>query len=409
MLMLQNELRRRIVSVDLLRGLVMIVMLLDHTREYVNAEAFLFSPTDLSKTTTALFFTRWITHFCAPTFVFLAGVSIYLQRLRGKSHARLSRFLLTRGLWLIVLEFTVVRFAIFFDIDYSLLGIAEVIWIFGASMIVMAVIVRFPITVAAALGVILIGGHNLLDSLAVSPAMSLGGAPQVTLWQALWIFLHQPGFVPLAEGATKVFVAYPLIPWVGVMSAGYALGVVFSWEVERRRKFVLWLGVAAIFAFLVLRYFNFYGDPTPWQHQNSSWFTVLSFLNTTKYPVSLLFLLMTLGPSLVFLAFAENAEGKSIVSRIILTFGRVPLFYFILQMFVAHLAGVVLGYFAGFDVGFWFTNFPFADNIKPPPGYGFSLAATYAAWIAGVVLLYPLCRWYGDLKRKSGHWLFSYL
>jgi uncharacterized membrane protein len=407
--MVSENLTKRVVSVDLLRGLVMIIMLLDHTREYVNAEAFLFSPTDLTKTTTALFFTRWITHFCAPTFVFLAGVSIYLQKLRGKSTGELSRFLLTRGIWLVVVEFTLVRFAVFFDFDYSFLGLAEVIWIFGISMILMAAIVRFPISVAAIFGLVLIFSHNLLDGFAISPAMSMAGTPPISAWQSVWIFLHQPGFVPIAGGVTKIFVAYPLIPWVGVMSAGYALGAVFSWEADRRRKFLLSLGIAAVALFVLLRYLNFYGDPAPWQHQDSAWFTVLSFLNTTKYPVSLLFLLMTLGPSLIFLALSEGAEETGLASRIVLTFGRVPLFYFILQMVVAHLAGVVLGYFAGFDVGFWFTNYPFADNIKAPPGFGFSLPTTYAAWIVGLILLYPLCRWYGNVKRKSGHWLFSYM
>ena len=173
----------RIASVDLLRGLVMIIMLLDHTREYVNAEAILFSPTDLSKTTAALFFTRWITHFCAPVFVFLAGTSIYLQRLRGKSTGTLSRFLLTRGLWLIVLEFTVVRLAIFFDVDYSFFGVAEVIWIFGVSMILMAGLVWLPTSAVAVFGLVLIAGHNLLDGFAISPAMSMAGTPPLSFGQ----------------------------------------------------------------------------------------------------------------------------------------------------------------------------------------------------------------------------------
>jgi len=401
--------KRRITSVDLLRGLVMVIMLLDHTREYVNADAFLFSPTDLTKTTTALFFTRWITHFCAPVFVFLAGTSIYLQRRRGKSTRELSRFLLARGLWLIVLEFTVVRFAIFFDLDYSLFGVAEVIWIFGVSMILMAGLVWLPTAVVAGFGLVLIGGHNLLDSLALSPAMSMTGNPPLSLGQTIWLFLHQPGFVTLFGGASKMFVAYPLIPWVGVMAAGYALGSIYGWEGERRRRLLVTVGLAAVVLFIALRAVNVYGDPSPWAPQSTGWFTVLSFLNTTKYPVSLLFLLMTLGPALIFLAAVDRANGEGLFERILLTFGRVPLFYFILQMFVAHLAGVILGYFAGFDVGFWFTNYPFADNIKPPPDYGFSLATTYAAWIAGVVLLYPICRWYGELKRRSGHWLFSYM
>jgi len=383
----------------------MIIMLLDHTREYVNADAFLFSPTDLSKTSAALFFTRWITHFCAPTFVFLSGVSIYLQRMRGKSGPELTRFLLTRGLWLIVLEFTVVRFAIFFDVDYSLLGIAEVIWIFGVSMIVMAGLVRLPVWASAAFGLVLILGHNALDRV-VPPSMG-GTAPG--FGQIIWTFLHQPGFVPIAGGATKVFVAYPLIPWVGVMAAGYALGAIYAWDGSRRRRFLTIAGSAATAAFILIRLTNVYGDPSPWKPQGAAGFTVLSFLNTTKYPVSLLFLLMTLGPAMLYLAATDRAEGKGILSRIALTYGRVPLFYFILQMFYAHLAGVVLGYIAGFDVGFWFTNYPFSETVKAPEGFGFSLATTYAAWIVGLIILYPICAWYGRMKRESGYWLFSYM
>jgi hypothetical protein len=165
----------------------------------------------------------------------------------------------------------------------------------------------------------------------------------------------------------------------------------------------------AFILFIILRAINVYGDPSPWQHQSSLWFTFLSFLNTTKYPVSLLFLLMTLGPALIFLAVVDQPKRDILIQRILLTFGRVPLFYFILQMVVAHLAGVVLGYFAGFDVGFWFTNYPFTDNIKPPLGYGFSLGVTYAAWVAGLALLYPICLWYGNIKQRSRHWLFSYM
>jgi uncharacterized membrane protein len=400
--------RSRINSVDLLRGLVMVIMLLDHTREYVNADAFLFSPTDLSKTTTALFFTRWITHFCAPTFVFLAGTSIYLQRLRGKSTRELSSFLLTRGIWLIVLEFTIVRFAILFSLDYSFFGIAEVIWIFGVSMIVMAVLVWLPVAVSAMFGMILIFGHNLLDSFSAGPTMAPpGSAPNIS--QTIWIFFHQPGMVPMFGGSTKLFVAYPLIPWVGVMAAGYALGAVYAWESARRKRFLIGIGLAAVVMFMIIRYLNVYGDPAPWQPQSTSWFTVLSFLNTTKYPVSLLFLLMSLGPALMFLGAADNSGDKGIIANILVTFGRVPLFYFILQMVVAHLAGVVLGYLAGFDIGFWFTNYPFSDTVTAPPGFGFSIGITYAAWLTGVALLYPLCRWYGALKRRSGHWLFSYM
>ena len=221
-----EKIYRRIDSIDFLRGLVMVIMLIDHTREFVHSEAFRFSPTDLSKTNVALFFTRWITHLCAPTFVFLAGTSIYLQKMRGKSTAELSRFLLTRGLWLIVLEFTVIRFSLFFNFDYSFFGLAEVIWIFGVSMIILAALTRLPIQVIAALGIGIIGLHNLFDGFAVSPAVSMAGTPAPDFLQSLWLFLHQPGFVPLTQNV-KLFVAYPILPWVGVMAAGYALGAVY--------------------------------------------------------------------------------------------------------------------------------------------------------------------------------------
>ena len=404
-----RTIRERISSVDLLRGLVMVIMLLDHTREFVHADAFVFSPTDLSKTNVALFFTRWITHLCAPTFVFLAGTSIYLQRLRGKSQSELARFLVTRGLWLIVLEFTVVRLAVFFNLDYSFFGVAEVIWVFGVSMIVMAAIIYLPVWAAGAIGVAMIALHNLFDGVTVSPATSMAGTPPLDAWQTIWLFLHQPGFVPLLDGASKLFVAYPLMPWVGVMAAGYALGAVYARESQRRRKTLYILGGAAIVLFVVIRAVNVYGDPSPWSVQASPVFTVLSFLNTTKYPASFLFLLMTLGPALLILAATDRVNGENLIARILIVYGRVPLFYFILQMFVAHAFGVVLGVLAGWDVGFLFTNFPFAADVKAPQGFGFPLWGVYVAWIAGVVLLYPVCVWYGDLKRQRKHWVFSYL
>jgi hypothetical protein len=193
------------------------------------------------------------------------------------------------------------------------------------------------------------------------------------------------------------------------MAAGYALGKVYEWDTDRRKRALLICGAVATGAFIAIRLINVYGDPAPWVSQPRPGFTFLSFLNTTKYPVSLLFLLMTLGPALLFLGLAERIRATNFVAKIAITFGRVPLFYFVLQMFVAHLAGVILGYFAGFDVGFWFTNYPFSDTVKAPEGFGFSLATTYAAWLIGLVVLYPLCLWYGNLKRRSGHWIFSYL
>lgn len=405
-----EKISRRFDSVDLLRGLVMVIMLLDHTREYVHNEALHSSPTDLSKTTVALFLTRWITHICAPTFVFLAGTSIYFQKMRGKSPAELSKFLVKRGLWLIFLEFTLIRFSLFFNFDYSFFGLAEVIWIFGVSMIILAGLIYLPVRVAAIFGIVMIALHNLLDGFQVPPATSMASTPAPDFWQTLWLFLHQPGFVPLF-GSVKMFVAYPIIPWVGVIAAGYALGAVYTWDAERRRKFLLKIGFALTILFFVIRAINIYGDPQIWSVQTNPVFTVLSFFNTTKYPASLLFLLMTLGPALMILAWTdkinENSE-KGILSRIFITFGRVPLFYFILQMFVAHGFGLLLSLLAGKSVGYLFFNFP-ASSTDAPPDAGFDLWVVYAAWFAGLLLLYPLCRWYGKIKLKRRGFPFNYL
>lgn len=399
---------QRLHSIDFLRGLVMVIMLLDHTREYVHADAFRFSPTDLSKTNVWLFFTRWVTHLCAPTFVFLAGTSIYLQLVRGRSRAEVSKFLLKRGLWLIILEFTIVRFAIFFNVDYAFLGLAEVIWVFGVSMIVLAALIFLPLRIVAAIGIGMIALHNLFDGVTVLPATAMTGTPPPNALQKILLFLHQPGFVPLFGGSVKLFVAYPLIPWIGVMAAGYALGVVYTWEAERRRRFLLRLGLALLALFVVIRATNIYGDPQIWTKQPTKTFTVLSFLNTTKYPASLLFLLMTLGASLLILAWTDNAQQKGLLNRILITFGRVPLFYFVLQMFVAHGFGVLLNYLAGKSIGYFFLNFP-ASATAAPPDAGFDLWVVYAAWLCGVVLLYPLCRWYSKVKQRRPGFPFSYL
>lgn len=402
-----KKISQRLDSIDFLRGFVMIIMLLDHVREYVHADAFKFSPTDLSKTNVLVFFTRWITHLCAPTFVFLAGTSIYLQFMRGKSRAELSKFLLTRGLWLILLEFTVIRFSMFFNLDYSFFGLAEVIWIFGVSMIVLAAIVYLPVRVAGIFGVLLIVLHNLLDGIQVPPAISMASTPPPDFCQKSWLILHQPGNVPLFDGASFMFVAYPLIPWVGVMAAGYWFGTIYQWESEPRRKFLLRLGGALTILFIVLRAVNVYGDPQLWRLQETSFFTFLSFINVTKYPSSLLFLLMTLGAAILILAWTEGMKNNSFLTRIVITFGRVPLFYFILQMFWAHGLAVLLSYLAGKDTSYLFANFP--DSAEAPPDAGFSLWVVYAVWFGGLVVLYPLCRRYAEIKKTRRGFPFSYL
>lgn len=391
-----EKLSRRIFAVDLLRGIVMMIMMLDHVREFVHAGALQSDPTDPATTTVAVFFTRWITHFCAPTFVFLSGVSIYLQKANGKSNAELSRFLWTRGLWLIVLEFTVIRFLIVFNLDYTFFGMAQVIWVIGVSMIVMALLIYLPVKIVGVAGLLMIVFHNRLD-----------GIPPPDLAQSLWIVLHQAGVIPVF-GGSQIFFAYPLIPWVGVMMAGYALGTVYDLDMEKRRKLLLILGFSATVLFAVIRLINAYGDPSAWKHFDSPIATALSFFNTSKYPPSLLFLLMTLGPALVVLALAERIDGNAVWQRVCITFGRVPMFYYFLQWIVAHLSGVLLGYLAGVDVGYLFLAL-FDMGQKAPPGHGFSLWVVYAVWIGGLILIYPLCAWFAGLKRRNKHWALSYL
>ena len=403
-----GKLKQRIYSVDLLRGIVMMIMMLDHVREFVHAGAMQSDPTDPATTTVAVFFTRWITHYCAPTFVFLAGTSIYLQKLNGKTNAELSRFLWTRGLWLIFLEFTLVRTLIVFNLDYTFFGMAQVIWVIGVSMVVMAALIYLPVAVTGAIGVVMIVFHNLLDPLSISPATAFAGAPPATLSQSIWIVLHQPGVIhPFGPSSQGLFV-YPIIPWVGVMAAGYAFGTLYGWGGERRRRVLLSLGLAITALFIVIRLINVYGDPSPWKYQETSVATVLSFLNTTKYPPSLLYLLMTLGPAILVLALTDKIDGKAVWQRVCITFGRVPMFYYLLQWAFAHTSAVLFGYFAGVDVHYLFKSILEMGQFAPP-GHGFSLAVTYADWIAGLIILYPLCHWYGNFKRRSGHWLLSYL
>lgn len=401
-----EKLKERIYSIDLLRGVVMMIMLLDHTRDFVHHGALLSDPTDLATTNVPLFFTRWITHYCAPTFVFLSGISIYLQRLNGKSNSELSRFLFTRGLWLILLEFTVVRFAIVFNLDYSFFGMAQVIWVIGVSMIAMAALIYLPVKVTGVIGLAMILLHNLLDRFQLPPNVAFSGTAD--LGQRFWLIFHQMGVVPLVSEGPVIFFAYPLIPWIGVMAAGWAFGTIYDWEAERRRKTLYIVGVAATVLFIVVRFSNLYGDPSAWSTQPSASFTILSFLNATKYPPSLLFLLMTVGPAMIVLAATDGISGKGIGQRIAITFGRVPMFFYLLQWFTAHGFGILLSLIVGKSISYFFMNFG-GNSAAAPPDYGFSLPVVYAAWIGGLIILFPLCYWYGEYKRKNKHWLLSYL
>jgi uncharacterized membrane protein len=397
----------RLESIDLLRGLVMVVMVLDHIRDYVYAGSFGLDPTDLTKTTTALFLTRWVTHFCAPVFVFLAGLGAYLQAMRGKSAHDLSRFLLTRGLWLIVLEFTVVRTGIVFNVDYSFLGGAQVIWAIGVSMLVLAGLVHFPVQAIAAFGIAVIALHNLLDGIHLQGWQGPGtAAPRA--WMKLWFILHQPNELFPLFGATGpvVLVLYPLLPWIGVMAAGYAAGTIYELDPDRRRTRLRAWGVALIVAFVALRAANVYGDPHPWALQRTPVFTLLSFLNATKYPVSLVFLLMTIGPAFLALAWLETYRGGRL-GRALICLGRVPLFFYLLQWPVAHMIALAVSYGAGQPVGRFFLNPP--ALLSDHPGTGFGLPMVYLCWALVILLLFPLCIWFAGVKqRRRDPWL-SYL
>ena len=391
--------RTRIDSVDLLRGLVMVLMLLDHSREYVHRDGLVFDPSDLSRTTVAIFLTRWVTHFCAPAFVFLAGTGVALQLARGKSKRELQRFLLTRGAWLIVLEFTLVRFVVTFDLDYAAFpGMLQVIWAIGVSMIVLAALIHLRTRWIAAIGIAIVALHNLTDPLNVAPmAVPPEGA------DAFWMVLHQPGFISVF--GVRLLVLYPVLPWIGVLLCGYCLGQVYGWDAERRRRLLVRLGVGMVAAFILLRLTNVYGNPFPWSAQKDAAFTVLSFVNTQKYPPSLLFILMTLGPALLLLAWVEPMR-RGPVGRALVTFGRVPLFFYVLQWVMAHGLGLLLSLAAGKPTSHFFGMPGFTP---PEPGAGFSLGVAYLCWLAGVAMLYPLCRWFAAVKARRDDWWLSYL
>ena len=380
----------RLESIDVVRGAIMILMALDHTRDFFGSLAQ--SPTNLATASAGLFLTRWVTHFCAPVFFLLTGTGAYLS-LRRRSRAELSRFLLTRGLWLIFLELVVVRcLAYQFNVDYRVTMLL-VLWALGWAMILLAALVHLPVGVTAAIGVVMIAGHNLFDG--------------VRSANPLWSILHSPGFV-LNTPEHVVFAAYPLIPWVGVTAVGYALGRIYTWDATRRRAFLLRLGLGVSLAFLVVRGINIYGDPVSWTAQRNALFTVLSFLNANKYPPSLVFLLMTLGPALLFLRAVDERTPRFL--RPALVIGKVPLFYFVLHFVLIHLLAVVVCY-VRYGSAHWMFESPDLSNYPytAPPGWGYSLPVVYLVWAFVVAAMYPLCRWFADLKqRRADAWL-SYL
>ena len=379
----------------------MVLMALDHTRDFLTSVPT--APEDLAHTSGALFFTRFITHFCAPVFAFLAGTGAFLATRRGKSVQQLSRFFLTRGLWLLLLEFTIVDFAWGF-VPWAHGG---VIWILGWSMIAMALIVRLPVRWIGVLGLGMIATHNLLDR--INPA-SFGS------FSWLWIMLHSPGRIPITP-TFSFSVRYVLIPWVGVMAAGFAFGTLL--HRPDRRQWILRIGISATLLFCVLRAINLYGNGVaglpfgyprsagPWTVQPTLTMTVVSFFNTLKYPPSLDYLLMTLGPSMILLGLLDGTKAERGLNRVLLVFGRVPLFYYILHIYLIHLIAIVVALI--FHQPVWHGTV-IADFAQRPSGYGHGLPFVYAMWILAVAILYIPCRWFMGFRSRHRDWTWlSYL
>lgn len=375
-------------AIDLLRGLVMVIMVLDHARDFWGG--FTPNPNDLEVTTVALFYTRWVTNICAPVFVFLAGTSAYLYGSKRDSR-QLSLFLLTRGLWLVLIELTVCKYVWIPEPGYSMV-LLQVIWVIGCAMIALAGLCFLGAITVGLIGLLIVVGHNTLDIL--SPA-DFGQAAM------LWTIGHEGGQLQLFEGVSWL-VAYPLIPWIGVMALGYSFGTSVALARQQRSRLYLRTGLTLISLFIVLRVFNLYGDAALWSSQASLSFSVLSFLNTTKYPPSLMFLLMTLGPALCVLALLENWKSGSRVRDALLVFGRVPLFFYVLHLYLLR--------FTALPVSFALYG---AEAATPPPGPAGSamlgLGATYIAWVLAIILLYPACRWFAGVKKRRSDWWLSYL
>jgi uncharacterized membrane protein len=380
----------RLESIDIVRGLIMVLMTIDHVRDYLTWS---FDPLDLDHTTTAWFFTRWITHYCAPNFIFLAGVGAFLYGRRTETTGQLSRFLLSRGLWLVFLELTIVRWSWGFGLDYTgAPTMAGVLWAIGWSMVALSGLVFLPLSAITAFGVLMIGYHNLFDWVTVE---------HFDKFHWVWAILHEGAVLDVYRGI-KLHTAYPLIPWIGVMAAGYGFGCLYLLEPRERRKQLLGLGITLTLAFVALRYSNLYGNPKPWTHDESRWLTFLSFIDCHKYPPSLLYLLMTIGPAITLLGILDGVHvpGASLLTA----FGRVPLFFYLLHIPLIHVVAIELIYL-------WPPQSvpPLLSAPAAPNAAGYGLPMTYLLWLPTLLILWPLCWWFARFKaRHKSVWL-SYL
>ena len=389
--------RTRIYSLDILRGAVIIVMALDHVRDFIHADAFVHDPLDLVTTSPLLFFTRWITHFCAPIFVFLAGTSAFLQGQR-KTKSELSSFLIKRGLWLIFIEVVVITFAWTFNPDYNVI-ILQVIWAIGISMALLGLLIWLPYNFLLVLGLLIVFGHNAFDHFRETPNSGF-----------LFDLAMNGNFAQHCITPDHCFLmVYAFVPWWGIMILGYCFGRLYAVNVDvaYRKRVLIYLGAGLILLFIILRSFNIYGDPNPWSIQKNTVYSFLSFIKVNKYPPSLLFLCITLGPALVMLALLENFKNQ--LSRAITIFGRVPFFFYVIHLYLIHLISMILFFTRGHSFQEGLQGIPQVPFKFFIPGEGYGLGVVYLVWIIVVLSLYPLCKWFNDYKSRNPKWWLSYL
>ena len=386
----------RINSIDILRGLIILIMALDHVRDYFHSQALIDQPTNLLTTTPQLFFTRWITHFCAPLFLFLSGISAFLSGQR-KTKKELSVFLIKRGLWLILAEIFIMTFILTFNPTYSFILLA-VIWAIGWSMIILGLLIRTSYMAIAIVGIILVFGHNITDYF---PPVKNAATDAL-----LRIFVSGAGTVYPFAGRVVLF-AYSILPWTGIMLIGFSFGQLYknNFDANRRKKVLLWSGIGAIVLFVSLRLINQYGDPSPWVDVRPGLYNFLSFINTTKYPVSLQFTCMTLGPGLIALSLLDNIKDGWF--NFVKVYGKVPLFFFAGHFLLAHILCVIAFFATGH------TTDQIVDPKSPflfrPVNFGFSLTTTYLIWLQVVLFMYYPCKWYGKYKETHRKWWLSYV
>ena len=372
-------------------------MALDHTRDFFHTAGAASDPTNMATTTPILFFTRWITHFCAPNFVFLSGISAYLAGTR-RTKGELSAFLIKRGLWLVLIEVVILTFAFSLNPFYNFI-ILQVLWVIGLSMIILGLLVRAPLPVIGIIGALIFLGHDILDYLQLPKAGFEGNLLQ--------LLFTAKGSIIFINKRHLILDLYALVPWTGVMLLGYVFGALYtsSFNPGRRRKILLYIGLTALLLFVILRYFNLYGDPNPWGIQRNGTYTFLSFLNVSKYPPSLLYSFMTIGSGMVVLSFIENIQNK--LTSILIVYGNVPFFYYVLHFYLIRATNVVVFFAQGFGVGqIVDPNNPF---LFSPPHFGFNLGGVYLVWLFVIITLYFPCRWFSNYKKTHKQWWLSYV